>query len=349
MEISSKVFGYTKTNEEVKIFTLKNKYLEIEILSYGGIIKSILAPDRFGKMENIVLGMDNIRDYEDRSPHFGALIGRVAGRISGGDFILDGKHYPLTKNNNIVNTLHGGKNNFSKKNWKVKEFKNLDSISLELSLFSPHLDEGFPGNITANVKYTLKDNSLIIEYLGTTDRPTYMNFTNHSYFNLSGNCKSTIDNHILQLNADEFTAVDKMTLPVELRKVSDSPFDFREPKAISKALSSQDKQISIVGGGIDHGFILNQDKKEKVAFIKEPISGRTLEVESDQNIVVIYTGNYLDKIGEIAGNVLCKKHQAICFETQDYTDIFRFLPDKVTIYDQNKNYSQKTIWTFGVN
>ena len=349
MEVFSEVFGYTKNNEEIKIFTLKNNYLEIELLSYGGIVKSILAPDKSGNMENIALGMDNILDYEERSPYFGALVGRIAGRISNGDFFLGEEHYSLTQNNNNINTIHGGDNNFSKKNWKALEFEKDDTIGVELRLFSSHLEEGFPGNINITVRYTLKNNSLIIEYLGNTDKPTYMNLTNHSYFNLSGNCKTTIENHILQLNADKFTVVDNMTLPVNLKNVTDSPFDFRNPKLLSDALLSKDEQISIVGGGIDHGFIINEDLQQMVSFLKDPISGRTLKVASNQKMVVIYTGNHLDKIGNISGNIPCKKYQGICFETQDYTDIFRFAPDKVTIYDKDKNYYQKTVFTFEID
>lgn len=349
MKIISKVFGYTKDNEEVKLFSLKNQYLHIEIITFGGIIKSIHAPDKNGKIENIVLGMDNIKDYEEHSPHFGAIIGRIAGRISNGDFLFQEKHYPLTKNDHEINTLHSGLNNFAKRNWSSKEFQTEDSIGVELTLFSPHMDEGFPGNVNSTVKYILKNNSIILEYSATTDSPTYLNLTNHSYFNLSGDCKRNINDNILQLNSNEFTAVDKYTIPLELKDVSNTPFDFRNPHKLSDALFSDDSQIAIVGDGIDHGFVIDKKYNGKVGYLKDDISGRTMTIETDQNIVVIYTGNYLGKVGKIANNIVAQKHLAICFETQDYTDIFRFAPSQVTVYDKNKNYYQKTIYTFGIN
>ncbi|MGF6905883.1 aldose epimerase family protein [Fusobacterium sp. PH5-44] len=349
MEITTKVFGYTKDNEEVKLFSLKNQYLHIEIITFGGIIKSLYAPDKDGNMENLVLGMDNIKDYEDRSPHFGAIIGRIAGRISDGDFFFQGNHYPLIKNNHGINTLHSGLKNFSKRNWFGKEFQTEDSVGVELTLFSPHMDEGFPGNVDFTVKYTLKNNSIILEYNATPDRPTYLNLTNHSYFNLSGDCKRDINDNILQLNANEFTLVDQYTIPIKLKDVTNTPFDFRNSRKISDTLLSNDPQIAIVGNGIDHGFIIDKKYHGKVGSLTDTISGRTMTIETDQNIVVIYTGNYLDKIGKIANNTVAQNHLSICFETQDYTDIFRFAPDQVTVYDQNKNYYQKTIYTFGLN
>jgi len=348
MDIYQESFGVTKNNEAVTSYTLKSDQLEVEIITYGGIIRKILAPDRNGKKENVTVGLATIRDYEEKPGTVGALVGRVAGRISKGEYILDGKTYPLPLNHKDRNTLHGGPEGFSRKVWKGKEIREKDYVGLELTLESPDGDQGFPGNVKATVRYLLKGTELVVEYHGESDRPVFLNLTNHAYFNLSGDCKKPIDRELLQLNAGYFATVDGDTLPVETREVAGTPFDFRNFREIGAVFSSGDPQAAIVGGGIDHGFVITKNPEGRVGALKDPDSGRLMEVMSDQNIVIVYTANYLAGVGPTETGKICEKHQAICLETQNYTDIFRFAPDKIVLTDPEHPYSQKTVFRFTV-
>ncbi|MDR1832807.1 MAG: galactose mutarotase [Fusobacteriaceae bacterium] len=348
MDIISEAFGVTKKNEAVTKYTLKNDQLEVEIITYGGILRKITTPDRSGRMENVLIGLPTVTDYEEKPGTVGALVGRVAGRIAKGEFVLDGKTWPLSINHKDRNTLHGGAEGFSRRVWTAEELRGDDYVGLSLTLESPDGDQGFPGNVKVKVNYILKDADLLIDYAGESDRPTFLNLTNHAYFNLSGDCKKTIGDHLLKLNASKYSAVDEDTLPVEARDVAETPFDFRSWKKIGKALSADDPQIAIVGGGIDHGFVIDKKENKYAGALKDPDSGRKMEVYSDQNIVVVYTANYGDGIGPMENGKICKKHQAICLETQNFTDIFRFAPEKLKITDKNHPYKQKTLFRFSV-
>lgn len=348
MELTVRNWGKTKFDETVKLHTLKNDFLEVEILNYGGIIRKISFPDKNGKIENIVLNLSNISDYEERSPYFGAIVGRNAGRISNAELKIGETLYKLNVNNG-KNNIHGGINNFSHKIWNYREIKGDDFIGLELTLKSPHLEEGFPGNISVTVKYILKNDELSLEYYGTADRETYINLTNHSYFNLSGDFKRTISDEYLKLNSSAFIAVDEATLPVKISEVNDTSFDFREFSLLKTSLDSDDSQIRIVNNGLDHPFILDKNKDVPAAQLKDDISGRMMKVFTDQPAVVVYTGNYLHEIGKLSDSSDCKKHMGICFETQDYPNVLRFLPEKGKIYSPSNPYSQKTIFKFLIN
>lgn len=344
MEIKVKNWGSTKNNETVLLYTLKNEFMEVEVLNYGGVIRKISVPDKDGKWENVVLNLPTIKDYEERSPYFGSLIGRNAGRISNATFTLNGEVFSLAKNSG-ENNLHGGINNFGHKIWKMEELKTEESIGLKLSLESPHLEEGFPGNVRVEVRYILKNNEFSLEYYGISDRPTYLNLTNHTYFNLSGDFKRDITDEYMQLPCDNFIAVDENTIPVEIKSVADTAFDFRDLTLLKDSLYSDDEQIKIVNQGLDHPFILNH-KLEKNILLKDKISGRTLEVITDQPAIVIYSGNYLHEVGKLNENIECKKHMGICFETQNYADALRFLPDKAYITTPERPYIQKTKYIF---
>lgn len=346
MEIKIENWGVTKKGEEILLYTLKNNFMEVEILNYGGVLRKIAAPNKNGVLENVVLNLPTIKDYEERSPYFGSLIGRNAGRISNGIFSLNGETYTLAKNNGN-NNLHGGIDNFGHKVWNVEEIKGEDFIGVKLSLNSPHMEEGFPGNVKVEVKYILKENELSLEYYGTSDRPTYLNLTNHTYFNLSGDFKRDITDEVLQLDCDKFMAVDEATLPIEIKSVENTAFDFRNPTLLKDSLYSDDEQVKIVNQGLDHPFILNHTR-ENVITLEDKISGRTLEVVTDQPAVVIYTGNYLHEIGMLNENIECKKYMGICFETQNYADVLRFLPEKAFITTPDSPYIQKTKFIFNV-
>ena len=347
MEIFKKSWGKTKKNEEVFLYTLKNEFLEVEVLNYGGIIKSILASDKNGKKENVVLSLPTIEDYEKRSPYFGAIVGRNAGRIKDGILKIDGVEYALEKNSGN-NSLHGGIDNFSHKIWKVEKEIQGDKGILILTLKSPHLEEGFPGNVEITVKYTLYKNELWLDYKGTSDRKTYLNLTNHSYFNLSGNFANNVKNQYLTLNSKEFIAVDEQTLPVEIRKVDNTPFDFRNSKLLEEVFNSSYDQVSIVNNGIDHPFILDKKKNHQI-ILEDRSNGRVLEIETDQPAVVIYSGNYLHEVGDLEHKVKCEKYMGICFETQNYADAINFLPDKAVLTSPEKEYTQETKYIFKIN
>lgn len=339
-----KEWGITKTGEQVYCYTLKNEFVEIEILNYGGIIQKIMTPDKNGNFENIVLGFDEIEGYEERSPHFGAIVGRTAGRIKDGELVINNKLYQLEKNNGN-NNLHGYPEYYGQKIWNGSISENGEKAILTLKRTSPHLEAGYPGNIDFTIKYVLEKNKLTLEYEGIPDRETYMSLTNHTYFNLSGNYKRDIGNQILTLFCDEYLEVDKDTLPTKISKVDNSIFDLRNGKKFEEFFNSEHQQAVIVNHGIDHPFILSHKNSFDAICIDEE-SGRNLKMITDQPVVVIYTGNYLDEVGNISGSVKCKNHFGFCLETQDYPDVLKFIPEKAKLYSLEKKYCQKTAFIF---
>lgn len=339
-----KEWGITKKGEQVYCYTLKNEFLEVNILNYGGVIQKIMMPDKNGKFENIVLGFDDIKGYEERSPHFGAIVGRTAGRIKKGELYINGTLYQL-ETNNCGNNLHGYPEFYGQKIWDCEIREEEEKAVLILKRTSPHLEAGYPGKIDFTVKYILDKNSLILEYEGIPDRDTYMSLTNHTYFNLSGDYKRDIGNQKITLACDEYLEVDEETLPVKISKVDNSIFDLRKGRTFNDVFSSDEEQVKIVNGGIDHPFVLSHKENLDAVCIDEE-SGRILEMKTDQPAVVIYTGNWLDEVGVISGNVVCRNHFGFCLETQDYPDVLKFIPEKSKIYNENKKYAQKTAFIF---
>lgn len=347
MKITKEKWGITAKNEEVYLYRLENEFLEVEVLNYGGIIRKIITCDKNNNCENIVLNLESIKDYEGRSPYFGAIVGRNAGRIKNGYLKIDGNEYKLSKNSG-ENNIHGGIDNFSHKIWKVKEINEKNRFGLELSLKSFDLEEGFPGNVEVKVEYLLEKNEFLLNYYATTDKPTYINLTNHSYFNLSGNFKRDILDEELILNCRQFIAVDNDTLPVEILNVEKSAFDFTKPKKLKEALYADESQIKIVGGGLDHPFIIDKTRDIPCAILKDRENGRVLEVYTDQEAVIIYSGNYLYEVGNLNKEIICQKHMGICFETQNYADALNFIPDRAIITTPENPYIQKTKYVFKI-
>lgn len=339
-----KEWGITKKGEQVYCYTLKNEFLEVNILNYGGVIQKIMMPDKNGKFENIVLGFDDIKGYEEHSPHFGAIVGRTAGRIKKGELYINGTLYQL-ETNNCGNNLHGYPEFYGQKIWNCEILEEEERAVLILKRTSPHLEAGYPGKIDFTVKYILDKNSLILEYEGVPDRDTYMSLTNHTYFNLSGDYKKDIGNQKITLACDEYLEVDEETLPVKISKVDNSIFDLRKGRTFNDVFSSDEEQVKIVNGGTDHPFVLSHKENLDAVCIDEE-SGRILEMKTDQPAVVIYTGNWLDEVGVISGNVVCRNHFGFCLETQDYPDVLKFIPEKSKIYNGNKKYTQKTTFIF---
>ena len=315
--------------EEIKIYTLENKFLKVEFLNLGAIIRKIEFKDR-----NIVLGYEDIEKYRENPAYLGAIIGRTAGRIKDGILKLDDTEYQLDKNNN-GNTLHGGKNSISHRFWNVENIEK----GLCFSIKSPHLDNGYPANVEIKVSYILNNNELLIKYFATTDRPTYLNLTNHSYFNLSGDSDNTIYEDILKIDSNYLIGINENSIPCETINLDNNIFDFREDKKLKEFFKADNEQKTIANNGIDHPYVFNKEigKLE----IKNLKSGIKMSVETNNPAVVIYTANYLQDIG-------FKKHSAICFETQEVPNLYRDKNINVypTFIDENTHYEKYTKFIF---
>jgi len=319
-KVTSQPFGKTSDGSSVEIFTLSDGEYEARITTYGGVLVSLKAPDRNGKVGDIVLGFDQVDGYVANfngpsDAFFGALIGRYANRIGHARFTLDGQQYSLPRNNG-ENTLHGGPHGFNNVVWQARTVEN----GIELTYNSKDGEEGFPGTLTATVRYTLVGGDLRIAYSATTDKPTVVNLTNHSYFNLAG--QGDILKHQLTLHASRFTPVDAGLIPTgELKSVESSPFDFRTSTAIGARINANDEQL-LLGHGYDHNWVLDgkQPTPREAAELYDPMSGRVLKVLTDQPGVQFYSGNFLD--GSIKGKsgVPYELHAGLCLETQHFPD-----------------------------
>src|SRR5271170_8034024 len=319
-KVSSQSFGKTPDGTSVEIYTLSDGPYEARITTYGGVLVSLKVPDRNRKVADVVLGFDDVAGYVanfsgSADAYFGAIIGRYANRIAHGSFMLDGKKYSLPLNNG-ENTLHGGPHGFNNVVWKARPVAN----GGEFSYLSKDGEEGFPGNLTAMVRYTLAKANLRIEYSATTDKDTVVNLTNHSYFNLAG--QGDILEHELTLHASRFTPVDAGLIPSgELKSVEGTPFDFRTATAIGARIGADDAQLHL-GHGYDHNWVLDGGggTLAEVAELYDPGSGRVLKVLTDQPGIQFYTGNFLD--GSIKGKAgkPYELRAALCLETQHFPD-----------------------------
>jgi len=317
-------------------YTLRNRDgFEVSITNYGGAVTSLKTPDRDGNFGEIVLGFGTLDEYVQCPRYFGALIGRHANRIALGRFSLDGVEYQLPCNNG-ANHLHGGFKGFDKRVWDVRESDN----ALHLTYFSKDGEEGYPGNLTAFVDYTLLDNELRVDYRATTDRATIVNLTNHSYFNLRG--AGTILDHELMLNADHFTPVSKDLIPTgEIKAVEGTPMDFRKGKAIGSELAN-------VAGGYDHNFVLNDwdGSLQLAARLHEPVTGRTLEILTTEPGMQFYSGNFLD--GSLIGRngVAYELYTGLCLEPQHFPDAPNHSNFPSTVLRPGEEYKHTTIYQF---
>ena len=313
-------FGKLPDGTAVSLYTLTTaKGMEAKISTRGGVLVSLKTQDRKGAWADVVLGHDSVADYiADKSTYFGSLVGRYANRIGHATFTLNGVAYKLPKNDG-ANSLHGGTQGFDKHIWSAKEVPD----GLELTYVSKDGEEGYPGTLTAVVTYRLSDdNRLQIHYTATTDKPTVVNLTNHSYWNLHGGGEGDILNHLVTLNADRYTPVDAGLIPTgELIPVQGTPFDFRKPTTPGARIGNADPQLKL-GRGYDHNWVLNRTGKglELAARIEEPTSGRVMEVYTDQPGIQFYTGNFLDGSVKGKGGKPANLHAAFCFETQHFPD-----------------------------
>lgn len=321
--IEETIFGEMPDGTKVKKFTLKNEAgMEVDVITYGGIITRWTAPDKQGSYEDIVLGFDSLEQYLDGSPYFGALIGRYGNRIANGKFSLDGETYTLATNDGD-NHLHGGEKGFDKVLWNATP-KNTDAGAvLELTYISEDGEEGYPGKLDVKVTYTLTDNNeLDVQYEAVTDKPTVVNLTQHSYFNLSGKLSEPILDHEIYLDADTYLPVDGGLIPTgELRAVAGTPFDFTAPKSIGKEIEADNEQLGL-GGGYDHCWVLNQGKEGfgLAASAYHPNTGRLLEVYTNEPGIQFYSGNFLDGTLPAKDGGAYGKRSGFCLETQHYPD-----------------------------
>jgi aldose 1-epimerase len=321
--VNQQVFGKMPDGAPIELYTLANANgMHAGIMTYGGVVVSLTAPDRAGKYADVVLGMDDLEGYLKGVPYFGAIIGRYGNRIGNAQFKLDGKTYNLPKNDG-ENTLHGGTQGFDKHVWKARTVNTADGPGLQLTYTSKDGEMGFPGTLTATVVYTLTSkDELKIEYTAKTDKNTVINLTNHSYFNLAGQGEGDILQHQVMINSDRFTPVDKGLIPTgELRPVKGTPFDFTKATAIGERIGQADEQLQF-GKGYDHNWVLNKGNAglTKAAEVYESKSGRVMEVWTTEPGLQFYTGNFLDGTIHGKGGKGYPFRSAFCMETQHYPD-----------------------------
>ncbi len=313
--VDNNAFSDTLNGKMVSIFYLRNKGIEASVTNYGGRLVNLFVPDKDGKMVDVVIGSGNYKDMYTSKDYFGAIIGRYGNRIGSGKFSLDGVAYKLPKNNG-PNTLHGGPNGFHNVVWDPKQ---LSDSSLQLSYLSKDGEMGFPGNLTVKVIYTVtSDKELKIDYEATTDKTTVCNLTNHTYFNLNGG--GTINDHILQVNADEYTPVDATLIPLGKNEtVKGTPFDFTAPTAIGARVDEKNTQLEY-GQGYDHNFVINGSGYRKAAEVKGDKSGIVMEVYSIEPGLQFYGGNFMKSTRSLKYGTRDDYRTAFCLETQHFPD-----------------------------
>jgi aldose 1-epimerase len=333
-------------NEEIIEYTLRNSTgMFVSILNYGATVSKMLVPDKLRDLADVVLGFDNIEGYlQKNNPYIGSLVGRYANRIANAKFELEGQTYTLATNNN-GNSLHGGLKGFDKMIWKLSPDQPAKQ-GLKLYYDSKDGEEGYPGNLHVEVVYTLNDgNEFKIEYTATTDKPTPINLTNHSYFNLSGSLANDILHHELTLQADKYTVVNNTLIPTgELADVKGTGFDFNQPKVIGSQIGA------IAGGGYDHNYVLRKKDKELAltATLYDPLSERFMEMYTTEPGVQFYSGNFLDSTLRGKNGKMYGKHAGLCLEAQQFPDS----PNQPTFPDSivrpGETYHQTTVYTFSI-
>lgn len=343
MDVQKESFGRIPDGQEVELYTLNNVHgLEARIMTYGAILVSLKIPDRNEKLSDITLGYDDLDGYIKENPYFGAVVGRCGNRIAKGKFTLDGVEYQLATNNG-ENHLHGGLKGFDKVVWKAKPVKEDNAVGVKLVYLSKDGEEGYPGNLSSTVTYTLTNNNeLRISYEATTDKATPINLTHHSYFNLAGQGACDILGHELVLNADRYTPVDKGLIPTgEIKLVKGTPMDFTIPQPIGA-------RIAEVEGGYDHNYVLNNTNDSMVlaARVFEPTSGRVMEIYTTEPGVQFYSGNFLD--GSITGKSgkVYYKHYGFCLETQHFPDSPNKSQFPSVILRPGETYMHQTVHKF---
>jgi aldose 1-epimerase len=361
MTMTKEPFGKTGDGKAVDLYTLANAHgMRVRIMTYGGIIVSLEVPDRRGQLADVVLGFDRLEEYLKGHPFFGALVGRYGNRIAKGQFTLDGVAYTLVRNND-ENHLHGGTKGFDKVVWKAKEIKKPDAVGIELTYVSKDGEEGYPGNLSCVVTYLLAraTNELRVDYEATTDKPTVVNLTQHSYFNLKGAGNGDILGHEITINADRFTPVDSGLIPTgELKPVKGTPFDFTKPVAIGARINDDDEQLRF-GKGYDHNFVLMDRKPadpnivhpdlaglKAAAEVTEPTTGRAMAVWTTEPGVQFYVGNFLDGSNVGKGGKAYGHRYGFCLETQHFPDSPNRPSFPSVVLRPGETYRHTTVFAF---
>ena len=339
----TELFGHMPSGQQVYRVPLGNEHLRVHVLTFGAVLQSIETPDGSGRWANVALGLNTLSEYVNRSPHFGAVPGRYAGRIDHGRVSLDGVDYQLNTNS-PPHTLHGGFKGFGKRNWTLASH---DATHVELTLLSPDGEEGFPGAVAVSVRYTLDGPALKIDYRAETDRPTVINLTNHSYFNLSGEGSGDVFGHILTVEADHFLPIRPDGIPTgAVHPVDRTPFDFRTPCPIGARIRQADPQLQRAGG-YDHGFLVRGSGLRRAAHLLDPASKRTLTVHSTEPVVHVYSGNNLT--GALAGpsGRIYRSGDAICFEAEHPQDAPNQSSLPSTLLRPGAPFTATTVFEFG--
>ena len=349
VDVQKGTFGETKQGQPVDLYTLSNATgMRVRIITYGAIIVTLEVPDREGRLADVVLGFDTLEGYLERHPYFGCVVGRYANRIAGGRFRLDGNEYNLVKNHGRHH-LHGGEKGFDSVVWEAREAVSVDGAGIELSYLSVDGEEGYPGNLNVRVTYTLTNqNALKVDYEATTDKKTIVNLSQHTYFNLAGAGQGDILGHEMMINADQFTVIDEEVMPTgEIRDVEGTSLDFRVPSAIGARIDGTEEQMRF-GTGYDHNFVLNSDDPSTglAARVREPGSGRVMEIYTTEPGVQFYSGNFLD--GTVVGKEgkVYQQRAAFCLETQHFPNSPNEPSFPSTVLEPGDTYRQTTVFQF---
>jgi aldose 1-epimerase len=353
-EIASEPWGEVE-GEQVTLFTLTNANgMEVKITNYGGIITSVMVPDRDGAMENVTLGFDNLDDYVAGHPYFGNITGRYANRIARGTFDIDDENFYLPLNNG-PNALHGGTKGFDKVVWTAEEVSGNGEVGVKLSRVSPDMEEGYPGNLAVEVTYTLTDNDEIrIDYHATTDESTVVNLTNHAYWNLAGDGSGTTENHVLTLMASHYTPVDENLIPTgEIAPVAGTPMDFTTPHPIGERIRDDFEQL-VIGRGYDHNYVLDRESADDTslmvaAVVEEPESGRTLTISTTEPGIQFYSGNFLDATEVGAAGKMYRQGDGFALETQHFPDSPNQPDFPDTVLEPDEEFNSTTVYAFSVS
>ncbi len=353
MPLEKSSYGKLADGTPVDRYRLRNETgMQLEVTNYGCIITSLSVPDRDGKSENVVLGFPSLDAYTRRHPYFGCVVGRYCNRIAKGHFQIDGKDYALAANDG-ANHLHGGLNGFDKAVWQVEDVSDASSLGLKFRHVSPDGDEGYPGELRCEVVYRMPrhQNELQVEYRATTNQPTHVNLTQHTYFNLAGEASGSILDHELTLFADQFTPVDDGSIPLgDLQPVEGTPFDFRQATVIGQRINLADEQLKR-GKGYDHNWVLRRhgSELELAARLRDPKSGRVLEVLTTEPGIQFYSGNYLDGTNVGTSGKPYAHREGLCLETQHFPDTPNHASFPSTVLSPGKTYQSKTVFRFSAS
>lgn len=347
----SQLFGVTSEGLSVEEYTLMNRSgMSVSVITYGAIISKLLVPGRNGSIEDVVTGYETLYAYELDTAYFGAIVGRYGNRIAGGTFNLDSETYKLAQNNG-TNSLHGGLKGFNKQIWKARPFEDEGSVGVVLTYISADGEEGFPGNLRVELIYKLSDaNELSFEYRATCDKATVCNLTQHTYFNLAGHAAGSISDHILKIYGDHVTPVNENLIPTGvISEVENTPFDFREGKAIGLHIDTEDAQLTI-GGGYDHNWVLRDGPGiwGKAAELFEPVSGRLMEVWTTEPGIQFYSGNALEVEVNGKAGASYTARSALALETQHYPDSPNQADFPSTRLNPGETYQSKTSYQFSI-